>query len=101
MKIVSNFQSVLDRISSTYENNLFVSTLFEFLEYEPQITPPEKPRPMTASPEARGLDIEFRDVSFTYPAKDPETEAAIKNVCFALYAGEASAMFGSNRARNS
>ena len=98
MQVGSNFQSVLDGVSSTYENNLFVSTLFEFLEYKPQITSPEKPRPVTVAPEARGLDIEFRDVSFTYPGKDPETEAALKNVSFALYAGEAIALVGRNGA---
>jgi ATP-binding cassette subfamily B protein len=75
-----------------------VSTLFEFLEYKPQITSPEKPRRVTVAPEARGLDIEFRDVSFTYPGKDPETEAALKNVSFALYAGEAIALVGRNGA---
>lgn len=98
MQVGQNFQSVLDGISSTYENNLFVSTLFEFLEYKPQIVSPEVPTPMTASSEIKGLDIEFRNVSFTYPGKDPETEATLKNVSFTIHAGEAIALVGRNGA---
>jgi ATP-binding cassette subfamily B protein len=93
-----SFQGVLDGVSNTYENNLFVSTLFEFLEYQPQITSPQNPHPIEPSSEARGLDIEFRNVSFTYPGKDPETEAALKNVSFTMRAGEAIALVGRNGA---
>ncbi len=75
-----------------------VSTLFEFLEYEPVITSPEKPRPVERSPEGKGLVIEFRNVSFTYPGKDPETEATLKNVSFTIQAGEAIALVGRNGA---
>jgi ATP-binding cassette subfamily B protein len=98
MQVGSNFQSVLDGVSNTYENNLFVSTLFEFLEYEPKITSPQKPQPLTTMQGRKGLDIEFRNVSFTYPGKDPETEAALKNVSFTLNAGETIALVGRNGA---
>src|SRR5207244_5405475 len=89
---------LLDGLSNTYENNLFVSTLFEFLEYEPLITSPEQPRSFERSPEGKGLEIEFRNVSFTYPDKDPETEATLKNVSFTIQAGEAIALVGRNGA---
>lgn len=98
MQVGQNFQSVLDGVSNTYENNLFVSTLFEFLEYEPKITSPRKPQPITNKQESKGLDIEFRNVSFTYPGKDSETEAALKNVSFKLHAGETIALVGRNGA---
>jgi ATP-binding cassette, subfamily B, bacterial len=98
LQVGSNFQSVLDGVSNTYENNLFVSTLFEFLEYEPKITSPQEPQPLTTMQESKGLDIEFRNVSFTYPGKDPETEAALKNVSFKLHAGETIALVGRNGA---
>ncbi len=98
IQVGQNFQGVLDGISGTYENNLFVSTLFEFLEYQPKIISPAKPQPIETSSEARGLDIEFRNVSFTYPGKDPETEAALKQVSFTLHAGEAMALVGRNGA---
>jgi len=97
-QVGQSFQALLDGLANTYENNLFVSTLFEFLEYEPVITSPEKPRPVERSPEGKGLVIEFRNVSFTYPGKDPETEATLKNVSFTIQAGEAIALVGRNGA---
>src|SRR5438128_10359721 len=45
-----------------------------------------------------GLDIEFRDVSFTYPGKNPETHAALKHASFTIHAGEAVALVGRNGA---
>lgn len=98
IQVGQNFQGFLDGLSSTYENNLFVSTLFEFLEYEPVITSPTNPHPVVSSPDIGGLDIEFRNVSFTYPGKDSETEAALKNVSFTIHAGEAIALVGRNGA---
>ena len=93
-----NFQGLLNGISSAYESNLYVTTLFEFLEYKPAIVSPEHPQPVDPSPEMSGLEIEFRNVSFTYAGKDPETEAALKNVSFTIHAGEAVALVGRNGA---
>ncbi|HLZ55768.1 MAG TPA: ABC transporter ATP-binding protein [Ktedonosporobacter sp.] len=95
MQVGSSFQGVLDGVSNTYENNLFVNTLFEFLEYHPLIASPEKPSPIRARPGVKGLDIEFRDVSFTYPGKE---DAALKHVSFTIKAGEAIALVGRNGA---
>ena len=93
-----SFQGLLSGISSTYENNLYVNTLFEFLEYKPEIVSPPKPQPLARAKESKGLDIEFRNVSFTYPGKDAETHAALKNVSFTIHAGEAIAVVGRNGA---
>ncbi len=93
-----SFQGLLSGISSTYENNLYVNTLFEFLEYTPEIVSPPKPQPLAKAKESKGLDIEFRNVSFTYPGKDAETQAALKNVSFTIHAGEAIAVVGRNGA---
>ena len=93
-----SFQGLLSGISSTYESNLYVNTLFEFLEYTPVIVSPPDPQPIASEPEKRGLDVEFRNVSFTYPGKDPETQAALKNVSFTIRAGEAIALVGRNGA---
>ncbi len=93
-----SFQGLLGGISSTYENNLYINMLFEFLAYKPEIVSPPRPRPLEMPAGNRGLDIEFRNVSFTYPGKDPETQAALKNVSFAIHAGEAIALVGRNGA---
>jgi ATP-binding cassette, subfamily B, bacterial len=98
LQVGSSFQSVLDGISNTYENNLFVNTLFEFLAYKPVIVSPPNPQPLEQSDARGGLEIEFRNVSFTYPDKDPQTQAALKNVSFTIRAGEAVALVGRNGA---
>jgi len=93
-----SFQGLLSGISSTYENNLYVNTLFEFLEYKPEIVSPAASQPFSEEKENKGLSIEFRNVSFTYPGKDAETHAALKNVSFTIHAGEAIAVVGRNGA---
>jgi ATP-binding cassette subfamily B protein len=98
IQVGQNFQSLLNGISSTYENTLYVNTLFEFLAYTPRIVSPENAQPLDPAVEDKGLDIEFRDVSFTYPGKDSETQAALKHVSFTIHAGEAIALVGRNGA---
>jgi ATP-binding cassette, subfamily B, bacterial len=98
VQVGQSFQGLLGGISNTYENTLYVNTLFEFLEYQPKIVSPPSPQPIDPSLEANGFDIEFRNVSFTYPGKDPETQAALKNVSFRVHAGEAVALVGRNGA---
>ncbi len=93
-----SFQSLLNGISNTYENNLYINTLFDFLAYEPKIISPQKPEPVLPNAEIKGLDIEFRDVSFTYPGKDPLTQYALKHVSFKVEAGESIALVGRNGA---
>jgi ATP-binding cassette subfamily B protein len=95
LQVGSSFQGVLDGVSITYSNNLFVNTLFSFLEYEPQIVSPVNPTPISVQEGIRGLDMEFRNVSFTYPGKK---EAVLKNVSFTIQAGEAIALVGRNGA---
>ena len=95
IQVGQNFQNLLSGISDTYENNLYVNNVFEFLEYEPRIVSPKHPRPIIVPEGQRGLDIEFRNVSFTYPGKK---EAALNNVSFTIKAGEAIALVGRNGA---
>src|SRR6266571_3923491 len=80
VQVGQNFQGLLNGISSTYENTLYVNTLFDFLEYQPGIVSPPQPRPVELPGNVDGLDIEFRDVSFT------------------IHAGEAVALVGRNGA---
>ena len=98
VQVGQSFQGLLGGISNTYENTLYVNTLFEFLEYQPRIVSPPDPQPIVPPLEIKGPDIEFRNVSFTYPGKDPETQAALKNVSFTMQSGEAIALVGRNGA---
>ncbi len=98
VQVGQNFQGLLNGIANTYENNLYVNNVFEFLEYEPRILSPVSPTPLTFTSEQRGLDIEFRHISFTYPGKDPETQAALKDVSFTVKTGESIALVGRNGA---
>ncbi|GAC1358109.1 MAG: ABC transporter ATP-binding protein [Ktedonobacteraceae bacterium] len=93
-----SFQNLLNGISNTYENNLYINTLFDFLAYVPKIVSPAKPEPVLPSTDVKGLAIEFRDVSFTYPGKDPLTQYALKHVSFKIQAGESIALVGRNGA---
>lgn len=90
-----NFQIVLDSLSEIYEHNLFINTLFELLAYEPQVVAPANPVPLEVPTGTDGLDIEFRNVSFTYRGK---AEAVLKNISFTLHAGESIALVGHNGA---
>ncbi len=90
-----SFQSVLDGFTDTYENSLFVNMLFEFLAYEPKIVSPPQPASLNVPAQGQGLEIEFRNVSFTYPGKQ---QPALKQVSFTIHAGETVALVGSNGA---
>jgi ATP-binding cassette subfamily B protein len=78
-----------------YEHHLFITTLFDFLAYKPQIVAPAHPVPLDLSAGSDGLNIEFRNVSFIYPGK---SEPALKNISFALHPGESIALVGQNGA---
>jgi ATP-binding cassette subfamily B protein len=80
--------AILSSISGMYEDNLYLSNLYEYLEQ------PIKTRVGTAAhgphPE-QGL--EFEDVSFAYPGAKDE---ALKNISFSLRPGQSLALVGEN-----
>lgn len=92
-EVGQNIQGLLDSLSDLYEYCLFTNTLFDFLAYEPDIRAPVQPIPVQRG--SKGLDIEFRNVSFTYPGKD---EPVLKHISFTLHAGESVALVGRNGA---
>ncbi len=80
--------AILSAISGMYEDNLYVSNLYEYLE-QPVIsrsgTKTEGPEP------ARGLELEH--VSFAYPGA---SEFALENVSLQLRPGQSLAVVGEN-----
>lgn len=56
-------QSLVEGVSGIYENRLFVSNIFEFLELKPQIKSPESPLRFPQ----RIQTIEWRNITFRYP----------------------------------
>src|SRR5215472_9115997 len=86
------FAAVLGALQSMYEHQLYLQTLFELLDFEPQVRAPELPVPIRR-PIQQG--IEFRNVSYTYEGKD---EPAIDDVTFSIAKGETVAIVGHNGA---
>ena len=63
----SAMQSLVKAVSGIYENHLFLSNLFQFLELEHRIQSPQNPVPFPA--EIRD-GIRFDNVSFRYPGAE-------------------------------
>src|SRR5215831_6193830 len=86
------FSGVLSGLQSMYEHQLYLTTLFELLDFQPLIQAPEHPTPIRY-PMQEG--IEFRHVTYAYEGKD---EPALKDVSFTIKRGETVAIVGHNGA---
>jgi ATP-binding cassette subfamily B protein len=86
------FEAVFLGLSELYENGLFMSNLFAFLELKSQMATATEPRP-AAKPVRQG--IEFKDVSFRYSG---QAEWALRDVNLTIQPGEKIALVGPNGA---
>src|SRR5688500_10647935 len=91
-QVQTSFSAILGGLSDMYENSLYLSTLYEFLDYEPAVRSPDNPRPLNLPMK---VGIEFRNVSFTYPGK---SVPALRDVSFCIRPGESVALVGQNGA---
>jgi len=93
----SSIQSALASIGSLYEDGLFMSNLFAYLDIG---TGGELPRrnPPLAPARARAQEIEFRNVSFRYPGSD---KWVLRGISLRLLPGEKMALVGENGAGKS
>ncbi|RKH68507.1 ABC transporter ATP-binding protein [Corallococcus llansteffanensis] len=91
------FQGILTSVGSMYEDALFMSNLFAYLDIP---TVGETPRvlPALSPPRGPGNAIELRDVSFRYAGKDAW---ALRNVSLTLKPGQKLALVGENGAGKS
>src|SRR5436190_17628258 len=88
----SSIQSALASIGSLYEDGLFMSNLFAYLDIG---TGGEQPRtlPPLSAPRVHAQAIEFRDVSFRYPGTE---NWVLRGVTLRLSPGEKLALVGEN-----
>jgi len=84
----SAVSAILSAIGGMYEDNLYLSTLYEYLE-----TPTTKPQAgRTSGPDPKD-GIRFEAVSFTYPGA---SQAALRSIDIHIQPGESLALVGEN-----
>jgi ATP-binding cassette, subfamily B, bacterial len=88
----SMFEAVLQGLSELYENGLFMSNLFAFLELKTQMSTASEPVP---APKAIRHGIEFRGVSFRYEGHE---DWALRDVNLVIGPREKIALVGPNGA---
>jgi ABC-type multidrug transport system fused ATPase/permease subunit len=93
----SSIQSALASIGSLYEDGLFMSNLFAYLDIGTGGELPRRLPPLTPA-RTRTQEIEFRDVSFRYPGSD---KWVLRGVSLRLAPGEKMALVGENGAGKS
>nr|WP_330359582.1 ABC transporter ATP-binding protein [Actinosynnema sp. ALI-1.44] len=93
--VQSSIGGLFGSFSGMYENNLYLDTLYRFLDTKPEISRPESP---AALPDPLRGHITFDNVTFAYPGAD---EPALKDVSFDIQPGETVAVVGKNGAGKS
>jgi ATP-binding cassette subfamily B protein len=88
----STFEAIFYGLSELYENALFMSNLFAFLELKPQMVVAARP---IAVPCKITRGIEFRNVSFRYIGQEGY---ALRNINLFIRPGEKIALVGPNGA---
>jgi ATP-binding cassette subfamily B protein len=86
------FESIFFGLSELYENGLFMSNLFTFLELQPLMARTTEPRPV---PSRITQGVEFHGVSFRYPGQEGW---ALRGVDLTIRPGEKVALVGPNGA---
>ncbi len=83
-------KTFLESVAQMYEDNLFLSNLYDFLSLEPEVREPELPKPV---PESLRKGIEFKNVNFFYPGCEKKV---LNCVNFSINPGEVVALVGEN-----
>ena len=80
----------LENLADLYENNLFLSYLYEFLDVKPQVNDPAEPQPV---PNQLDRGVEVDRVWFRYPNTE---QMVLKDISFTIKPGEVVALVGEN-----
>ena len=83
-------QAVLRAMAGLYEDNLFLTNLYRFLDLVPKVVAPVQPVPV---PSATTHAVAFHDVAFRYQG---QTSDAVAGIDLTLAPGEVAALVGEN-----
>ena len=88
----SFFREMLNGLASLYEDNLFLSNFYEFLDLKPKIVEPSHSKPI---PCPMKVGMRFDRVSFQYATG---TKKVLEDITFSIQPGEMVALVGENGA---
>ncbi|MBN2106016.1 MAG: ABC transporter ATP-binding protein [Deltaproteobacteria bacterium] len=83
-------QEILSSLAGLYEDNLFLSNFYAFLDLKPEVTAPPRP---AALPEPLQQGIVFSRVSFRYPGS---AKTVLQDIDLCIPAGKVVALVGEN-----
>jgi ATP-binding cassette subfamily B protein len=83
-------QQMLNSVASLYEDNLFLTNLYEFLDLKPKIVTLPHARP---APRPMRAGIAFEGVGFRYPGS---ARTALQDISLTIHPGEKVALVGEN-----
>jgi len=86
----SSLWQILSSLSGLYEDSLFISNLYEFLDLKPKVVEPLHPKLV---PQPMRTGIAFNHVSFQYPTS---TRKALEDITLTIQPGEVVALVGEN-----
>ena len=87
---LSYLRNMLGGLADLYDNNLFLSNLYEFLDLKPKVQEPHDPSPL---PRPLQKGIAFSRVSFQYPTGN---RRVLKDISLSIEPGEVVALVGEN-----
>lgn len=90
LRFSDEIESVYGSITDLYNSNKYAEGYFNFLNMEPSIKDSKDPKLIDFK---RGIEIEFKNVSFKYPSTK---KYALKNISFKINKGENLALVGEN-----
>lgn len=87
---LNSLQSILSSLAGLYEDQLFLSHFYQFLELKPTIQSPESPESLPGRL-TKGIVID--NVDFAYPSNE---SLVLENINFELHPGQVVALVGAN-----
>jgi len=89
-RVQGSLQAILGNLAGLYEDNLFITNLYEFLDLKRTVIEPVHPRPV---PQPMQSGIVLEHVSFQYPGG---SRKALEDISLTIRPGEVVAMVGEN-----